>query len=182
MAELERIRREQARRALFEHYRAQGTSARIEAVGTSMRPSIDDGDWLLVDFGARDVRTGTIVLFPLGERMVVHRVIGRARRGRGPRALRTKGDARLDPDPPLAPADVLGVVRAVRPGADPAAHDRPFVGRTALLLGLLSALEASGVVAATRLPPPLRRALRLLARAPFRLALRLARPSGGQAG
>jgi signal peptidase I len=104
---------EAARRGLFEHYRARGTSTWVEVSGSSMRPSFGDGSWLLVDFGAREAKVGEVVLFPLGDTLVAHRVIRRRRTLRG-WMLRTKGDACRGPDPPVASKDVLGVVRAVR--------------------------------------------------------------------
>jgi hypothetical protein len=91
---------EEARRGLFEVYRARGESAWVAVGGSSMRPSFGDGSWLLVDFGAREARVGEIVLLPLGSRLVTHRVI-RRHRGRSGWTLQTKGDACLAADPPV---------------------------------------------------------------------------------
>ena len=43
-----------ARLELFRRYREQRARTWIEAIGSSMLPSIREGDWLLVDFAASE--------------------------------------------------------------------------------------------------------------------------------
>ena len=146
----------QARRATFEVYRQQAVSAWIEARGDSMRPLIRPGAQLLVEFGATPAGIGEIALFSLRDLVVAHRVV--ARRGTG--ALVAKGDAEPYCDPPLDPADVLGLVRAVRHG-----HDEPSgvgcAGRLARMIARISWWSGRGAALARRtaalLPAPLRR-------------------------
>jgi hypothetical protein len=162
-----------ARRGLFELYRTRGASVWIEAVGSSMQPSIRDGDWLLLDFAACEAKIGEIVFFPLGQRLVVHRVIRRSLRD-GAWVLETKGDARLDVDPPVHATDVLGVVRAVRAGEHGTATSAACCGARAITLATLSTTIARATSFTRRLPEPLGRPLRRIARTPTRIALDLA--------
>ena len=101
------------RRTVFGLYRDEGGRKWVEASGDSMRPLIRPGTLMLVEFGARPEGPGDIVLFPVGDTIVSHRVVGYRFRGGRPLLL-TKGDAHAYFDPPVDPADVLGVVRALR--------------------------------------------------------------------
>jgi signal peptidase I len=129
----------QARRGLFELYRSQGASVWIEATGSSMSPAIGEGDWLLVDFAAGTTAVGEIVVYPLGEAIVVHRVVRRTGEN-GNRTIATKGDARVGLDPPLPEKQVLGVVRAVRYGEDGEPDERLCSGPRAVAVARLSAV------------------------------------------
>ena len=169
----------QARRGLFELYRARGETVWIEAVGSSMLPSIVDGDWLLVQFGHGRPAIGEIVVFSLGGQIVVHRVVRRRRAGG---TLVAKGDARLDFDAPVHQDQVLGIVRAVRTGADGPAVDRACGGARAAAAAVLSAAVADVASSARRLPAPLERLLLRLAARPLRIALGLVVGPGGRGG
>jgi Peptidase S24-like len=107
-----------ARAGLFEHYRAARTTAWIEATGTSMVPLIHPGDRLLVAFGERADHTGQVILCAVGEAFVAHRLVAHrlvADRSDTPAVrLIAKGDAEVYPDRAVSPAEVLGVVQAVR--------------------------------------------------------------------
>ena len=146
-----------ARRGLFETYRRDATTEWIQATGSSMRPLIRPGTWMLVEFGARPERIGEIVVFPLGETHVAHRVVAR-RRAAGSASLVTKGDAQPYRERPLAPSDVLGVVRAIR--RDPAgkAVSLGCTGRSALTVAVISNTSGRAAAlarrAARRLPDP----------------------------
>jgi peptidase S24-like protein len=148
-----------ARRATFEVYRRQGDSMWVQAQGGSMRPLIEPGSWMLVEFGAAAAEVGQIVLFPQGERIVAHRVVAQRTR-LGTPLLLTKGDAEPYCDPPLVPAEVLGVVRALRRPDAPAtcAGCRGFSAR---VVARMSWWGSRGAALARRmaalLPDPLRR-------------------------
>ena len=84
---------------------------RIRVHGQSMRPSIRDGDRVVI---ARitdgEVRRGDILcLLTPGGRVLIHRLI-RFRSVRGGVCLTTCGDARCAPDPPAGRQQVLGRV------------------------------------------------------------------------
>jgi hypothetical protein len=120
MVDLEARRRQQARRATFEDYRRQGARVWIGLRGTSMRPLIGVETKLLVEFGPAAAAIGDIIVFPLGDILVAHRLVARRQR-RGVEILIAKGDAEPYFDAPLQPGDLLGVVRALRRnGASPA--------------------------------------------------------------
>jgi Peptidase S24-like len=142
-----------ARRGLFELYRLQRTCAWVEATGTSMLPSIETGTRLLVEFGAPEPLVGEIAVFPLRDKIVVHRVVRRR-----PGTLICKGDARLEFDPPVPLGSVLGTVRALRrPGQEDDGDTELCSGPRAVALARSSA--AVGAVTARLLawPAPVRR-------------------------
>lgn len=178
MLESDQSRLAQARRATFEIYRREASSTWVQARGRSMLPLIRPGDWMLVDFGALPAGAGAIVLFPLGDLIVAHRVVASQEQG-GALLLRTKGDAEPYFDPALTPADVLGVVRGLRRSPVGPVRRIGCVGRAARMIARFSRLHGRGVAftqrRASALPPLLRRpalcALPLLARAAALLAL-----------
>lgn len=158
-AERDRLRLH-ARRAVFAAYRRQKASEWVEARGGSMRPLIVPGTWMLVEFGARPQGLGEIVLFPLREALVAHRVV--ARRGSGHASvLVTKGDAEPYCDPPLGAVDVIGVVRALRHGPGGPEARTGLAGRAAGTIARISRWSgraaALGRRTAPLLPDPLRR-------------------------
>ncbi len=93
-----------------------GRQAALEICGESMRPSLEPGDQVAVAFGSARPRRGDLLLFRQAGLLVVHRFLGRTRRG-GRTVLRTRGDGAPRLDPPLAAEQVLGRVVAVRRGA-----------------------------------------------------------------
>jgi hypothetical protein len=165
--DLEQRRRQQARRVLFEEYRRQRASVWIQPRGASMRPLIGSATMLLVEFGATTAEPGDIVLFPLGDMLVAHRLVARQRR-RGAEILIAKGDAEPYFDPPVRPGDLLGVVRAMRRSGEQTAASLARAGWAARV----SYWSGRGAWVARRaaalLPGPLRRialsAIALLAR------------------
>jgi hypothetical protein len=152
-------RRQLARRAAFEDFRQQSDRVWIRPRGSSMRPLIGAETTLLVEFGAPRAEIGDIILFPLGEIFVAHRLVARRRR-QGVEVLIAKGDAEPYFDPPLAPSELLGVVRALRRGASPTTS-LGCAGWTARVSGRVSYLAGRGAWVARRaaaiLPGPLRR-------------------------
>ena len=79
--------------------------------GESMRPTLRQGDLVLgAPVCAALLKRGDIVVFTDGEgRRVIHRVVGT-------RPLRTQGDNRLAPDPPVPPSSSLWRVTHLRQG------------------------------------------------------------------
>ena len=158
----------QARRAAFEDYRQHRTSAWVAPHGISMRPLVGRDTWMLVEFGANNVRIGDIVVFPHGDLLLAHRVVAR-RSEHGTARLIVKGDAEAYADPSITPEDVLGVVRALRIGTEGSASRVGCAGWPARLIATISHL--SGRVAWLA-----RRATALLSGPPRRLALRAIPP------
>lgn len=169
MLEIEQRWQQQARRATFEDYRRRGVTAWIAPRGSSMRPLVGPDTWLQVEFGAAELRRGDIVLFPLGELLVAHRVVA-LRQQSGQLMIIPKGDAEPFCDPRIAAGDVIGVVRALRRGRDGAASSFGCGGTSARLIASVSRWHGRGAQFARRvavkLPDPLRR-LALPAIPPF---------------
>lgn len=90
--------------------------------GTSMLPSVLPGDVVFVRHGGADAaRCGDLVLFQRGQRLYVHRVIGRQGA-----ALLTQGDANPQPDDQVHASEFLGtVVRQWRGGSAFTPRGRP---------------------------------------------------------
>ena len=140
--------------------------------GDSMAPTLFSGEWVLVSPlqpDANELRLGDLLVVRRAGELVTHRLVGRAG---GDWLL--LGDNRRSVDPPAAPAETLGRVRAVsRRGAW-----RPLaVGRRQVWLAQLGLRRAgwfarrrygwaAGVL--RRLPPGARAALARLADLPFR--------------
>jgi ribosomal protein S18 acetylase RimI-like enzyme len=108
---------------------ARGQAVRFHAAGRSMWPLLRPGD--VAEFtplcGAPP-KIGDIVLYRIGERLIVHRVIGRDASGR----LRLRGDFTLSEDAPIAPETVLGRLAAIE-----RAGRRVALGTPARALALL---------------------------------------------
>lgn|GEM_PF-1855866 len=149
----------QARRAAFEIYRKEATRRWVTARGGSMRPLIAPGTWMLVDFGAASVDVGDIVLFPINDLVVAHRLVAQLPEAAG---LVVKGDAEPYRDRPLDQSDLLGVVRALRRGPAGPITTWGCAGRSARMIAQLSRWSGRGAALARRattfLPDPLRRA------------------------
>lgn len=175
VAEHEVDLREAARTGLLQSYRDQGATAWLTTHGTSMRPLIDPGCRVLIEFGARPV-VGEIALFATRGGLVAHRVVGRRRSGT-PRQLIVKGDSEAYPDRPLDPAEVLGVIRAVRRPGDRRARTAGFGGPRGRIIARASLWSGRGARVARRivirLPDGARtlalRAIPTFARVPTRL-------------
>jgi hypothetical protein len=157
--DLETRRRQQARRAAFEDYRRQGACVWIGLRGTSMRPLIGAETKLLVEFGAAGA-IGDIIVFPLGDILVAHRLVARRQR-QGLTMLMAKGDAEPYFDPPVQPSELLGVVRALRRSGTASVTSLGCAGWTARLIARISYSAGRSAWTARRataiLPGPLRR-------------------------
>ncbi|HEU5100730.1 MAG TPA: S24/S26 family peptidase [Roseiflexaceae bacterium] len=157
---IELDRRQLARRATFEDFRRQGARVWIRPRGSSMRPLIGADTLLLVEFGALRPEIGDIILFPLGDIFVAHRLVARRWR-QGSEVLIAKGDAEPYFDRSIAPADMLGVVRALRRGGAGRATNLGCAGWTARVVARISYMAGRGAWfgrrAAAILPGPLRR-------------------------
>jgi hypothetical protein len=160
MVDLEQQWLHQARRATFEDYRRRHVSTWIAPRGGSMRPLIDQDTWMLVEFGATNIRVGDIVLFPLGNVLVAHRVV--VRRVRLDRTLLiSKGDAEPFYDAPIPAHTVIGIVRALREGRTGPTSRFGCGGRSARAIAFVSRVHGRSAWLARRaaafLPDPLRR-------------------------
>jgi len=84
----------------------------------SMAPVINIGDVVIIkEVPGEQVQVGDIILFPLGEMQVVHRVI-KVKQTDGRKVFVTKGDANYSPDAGVVlPGNVLGKVILVIPKA-----------------------------------------------------------------
>jgi hypothetical protein len=171
VVDLEARRRQHARRATFEDYRRQNARVWIGPRGASMRPLIGVETKLLVEFGATTAEIGDIIVFPLGDILVAHRLVGR-RWQQGEQILIAKGDNEPYFDAPVRPGEVLGMVRALRRHSAAPATGLGCAGRPARLMARISYLAGRSAWIARRatavLPDPLRRvalgAISLLAR------------------
>lgn len=163
---------------LFGLYGARAESHWVEATGSSMLPSIPEGTWLLVDFGAREPRVGEIALFSQANRILAHRILAHRVLGNtetpGGRVLTTKGDSRSGVDPAVPAADVLGTVRCLRQGTTGTPRAATCKGRRAVTLARLSATAARIERRAQQLPLLLRLPILKLSRLSTRAAFRLA--------
>lgn len=92
-------------------------SLRFEARGWSMYPLIKDGDVLEVSpVPWCKVRSGDVLFYRSGDRMLAHRALGRCS-GESESRMRVRGDGFLQEDPPICERDMIGRVDAVyRPG------------------------------------------------------------------
>jgi hypothetical protein len=160
VVDLETRRRQQARRAAFEDYRRQGACVWIGPRGTSMRPLIGAETKLLVEFGPAAGEIGDIIVFPLGDILVAHRLVARRQR-QGVEVLLAKGDAEPYFDSPVQPGALLGVVRALRRRGAAPATSLGCAGWTARLIARISYSTGRSAWIARRataiLPGPLRR-------------------------
>jgi signal peptidase I len=91
-----------------------GTIVRFRAEGTSMHPTIRDGEAISIAAVFPDeVVRGDVLLCRHSTRVMAHRVVGVATRGAG-RVFELRGDAKAACDAPVGADDVIGRVIAVR--------------------------------------------------------------------
>jgi hypothetical protein len=88
---------------------------RLRARGQSMRPFIPDGSEVRVVPLDSPPRVGEVVLLQVAGELALHRVV-EVFTAAGRRYVRTRGDARRTPDPPLPVETILGRAAEVRVG------------------------------------------------------------------
>jgi signal peptidase len=99
--------------ALWDELRDKPGPFHFELRGASMWPAAPEGSILAVaPCPASALREGDLVTFRRDRALITHRVVGLDPRGR----VLAWGDSLLHPDPPIAPADVLGRATVVRRG------------------------------------------------------------------
>jgi hypothetical protein len=82
--------------------------------GASMGAAIPNGARIRIRAGAVDsLRTGSVIAFLAGRRVMVHRIVYEGRRGSARNFLLTQGDGNWLCDPPVARSMVVGEVEAV---------------------------------------------------------------------
>jgi hypothetical protein len=99
--------------ALVQLLGESGRGGKVRVLGTSMTPTLREGETLEVEFAPGPLRRGDVLVFRQADYLVVHRLLGRARMGDGRPCLRTRGDGRVALDPPLETKRVVGRVVAV---------------------------------------------------------------------
>jgi signal peptidase I len=78
--------------------------------GYSMAPLLHEGDQIIIEYSAKSVCIGDILVFRQDDHMVIHRVLSVARKGSAISCWITKGDNNIDIDPPVTPEQVIGRV------------------------------------------------------------------------
>ncbi len=104
---------------LFEHILNDGMDLRVRVTGRSMIPFLRGQEILTVrKVPTSSLRKGDLIFFRNRQgRPVVHRIIGRIRKGAAGVTFRTKGDALTVPDEPVPSEEVLGKVCKVENGS-----------------------------------------------------------------
>jgi signal peptidase I len=104
------------RQEVLRHWAASGEPRSISVSGNSMLPFLRDGDTVLIKPRGADVIRGDIVVYFMGDVLLIHRVVGITRTPDG-RLLHTKGDFTVGLDPgTVRTADLVGKAVAVRRG------------------------------------------------------------------
>jgi signal peptidase len=116
-----------------------GTTVRFRAEGTSMYPTIRDGEAIsIAAVSPEEVVRGDVLLCRQGKRVLAHRVVGLSTAG-AVRVFELRGDAKAGCDAPVGADDVMGKVIAVRRN-----------GRLVRLCGLPARLRHTARTAASR--------------------------------
>jgi len=87
-----------------------GRPAAVRVQGASMRPTLEPGGWIRVDFAPTRLRFGDLVVLRSDGYLVVHRLVSLAGRRQEGKRFRTRGDGRLELDPPVARSRIVGRV------------------------------------------------------------------------
>jgi hypothetical protein len=93
-----------------------GRHGTVRVTGRSMVPTLEEGFLLAVEFSPSRPKRGDLLVFRRDSLLVVHRLLGRARRRGGPVLLRTRGDGLPHFDPPVESTRVIARVIAVDDG------------------------------------------------------------------
>ena len=100
--------------AVIEEALTTGALVRFRAEGTSMYPTIRDGEAITVAAVSTDeIVRGDVLLCRHGKRVLAHRVVGVTGRG-ADRFFELRGDAKAACDPPVGASAVVGKVVGVR--------------------------------------------------------------------
>ena len=100
-------------RQTLDRWIKSGTRNRISISGNSMRPFMNDGSLVEVEYGRHSVKKGNIVVYLRDDRLICHRVLRVVKEGEKTFYL-TKGDAAVRFDKPLvSEKEIAGVVRAI---------------------------------------------------------------------
>lgn len=93
-----------------------GRGGTVRVRGTSMVPTLHEGQLLAVEFSPERPARGDMLLFRQVDYLVVHRLLGPARYPDGRPCLRTRGDGLLNLDPHVDRSRVVGRVIAIEDG------------------------------------------------------------------
>jgi signal peptidase I len=100
--------------AVIEKALTAGTTVRFRAEGTSMYPTIRDGEAIsIAAVSPEEVVRGDVLLCRHSTRVMAHRVVNVTTRDAG-RVFELRGDAKAGCDAPVGADDVIGRVIAVR--------------------------------------------------------------------
>ena len=140
----------------------------------SMEPTLRGGDAILAVPLTGGPARGDLIVFRQNDDLVVHRYIGPARTPAGESCWRTRGDGRMELDPPLHPSSARARAAAVRVGG----VWRSVEGRSSRLYARLIAWHDLAWAGAIHVARPLGLAAPVAAidRALLRLATRAALP------
>lgn len=89
-------------------------NAWLSVNGDSMTPLLQQGDQVLVEFNPEHLRLGEIVLVQRKTELVTHRLLEISYSSDGESAFLTKGDNRVNTDPVINKAHLIGKVIAVK--------------------------------------------------------------------
>ena len=100
--------------ALLDDVIARGFIAQFRAEGTSMLPTIRDGESIAVaSLAPRDIVRGDVVLYRRDARLLAHRVVG-VRTAAAGRVFDMRGDAKAANDAPVGEDAIVGAVLSVQ--------------------------------------------------------------------
>ena len=126
---------------VLKHWAASGEPRTIRVSGNSMLPFLRDGDTVLIEPRGGGVIPGDIVVYFMGDVLLIHRAV-RITRDLNGLVLRTKGDFGVSLDPgPVSEADLIGKAVAVRRGeTDTDLQSAPFRALGAVVAALSYAI------------------------------------------
>jgi len=121
---------------------SSGVATEIKMSGSSMRPTIEDGDIItLVPLNDTQVKQGDIVLFQTRvDTAVIHRVV-RIDRSSSERIIVTRGDAAQQNDVPVPVHRVLGKVKQIERAGENVRMSKPHSGIIEKMYGILKRLR-----------------------------------------
>lgn len=119
-----------------------GVAAEIKMSGSSMRPTIEDGDVItVVAINDTPIKQGDIVLLQTRfETAVIHRVV-RIDRSSSERIIVTRGDAAQQNDVPVPAHRVMGKVKQIERAGENIRMSKPRHGMVEKVYGILKRLK-----------------------------------------